>query len=360
VYLSSQQALADYATLIAHIREMYGTFSTPLISFGGSYGGMLTAWFRMKYPTVVDGALAASAPILQFYNTGVSFDIFNEIVTADFAGAAKGCDKGISDAFSEINARGADKKGLDYLSTTFMTCKPLSDSASLVAWINNALSYMAMADYPYSSSFLGSMPGYPVNVSCQKWSDARASGESNLASVVELLSVFYNYTGQAGDCYDLSTGPPGLDANGWEYQTCTEMVMPMSSGGPKDMFPDQPWNLTSWTAYCQKTWNVTPRPNWVTQYYGGELLPSGQNNIMGSNIFFSNGRLDPWRGGGVQTSTQDSIITAIIEGGAHHLDLREPNEKDPESVKSVRRLEVKYISKWIEEGRQRRGGASNL
>jgi len=44
-YLTVEQVLADYANLIGYIKKNK-LGDVPVISLGGSYGGMLTAWFR--------------------------------------------------------------------------------------------------------------------------------------------------------------------------------------------------------------------------------------------------------------------------------------------------------------------------
>lgn len=68
-YLSSEQALAD----AAHFIEAMSTKrqlpeGTKWIVFGGSYAGNLVTWLRDKYPDVVYGAVASSAPLLAKLN----------------------------------------------------------------------------------------------------------------------------------------------------------------------------------------------------------------------------------------------------------------------------------------------------
>jgi lysosomal Pro-X carboxypeptidase len=49
-FLSTENALADMSQLIKVVKEKYQAQDSPVIAFGGSYGGMLAAWMRIKYP----------------------------------------------------------------------------------------------------------------------------------------------------------------------------------------------------------------------------------------------------------------------------------------------------------------------
>lgn len=58
--------MMDYANLIVKIKEKYNSTNSPVITFGGSYGGMLASWMRMKFETLVTAAVVSGGPILYF------------------------------------------------------------------------------------------------------------------------------------------------------------------------------------------------------------------------------------------------------------------------------------------------------
>ena len=49
-YLTVEQAMFDYVDLIKMIKTTEGLEDRAVIVSGGSYGGMLAAWLRMKVP----------------------------------------------------------------------------------------------------------------------------------------------------------------------------------------------------------------------------------------------------------------------------------------------------------------------
>lgn len=43
----------DYQVLISTLKENPKYKYSPVFAFGGSYGGMLAAWMRMKFPHII-------------------------------------------------------------------------------------------------------------------------------------------------------------------------------------------------------------------------------------------------------------------------------------------------------------------
>lgn len=303
---------------------------------------MLTAWFRMSYPGIVAGGLAASAPLVQFVGLYPNDDLFNQIVTNDYTKSSPVCTSRIRAGFTALNNAGP--KDYAHISSDFQLCQPLqsqNDVFNLLNYVENAITYMAMTDYPDATNFLQPLPAWPVAAACR--AILATNGADPYLALVAASNVYYNTSGTL-TCNNLNApASGGLGDQAWNYQACSELVLPSSATGVDDFFPPAPFIQSQYTAMCQQTESVTPRYTWIPLQYGGFNISSR------SNIIFSNGDLDPWSGGGIRYSINPDLPAILIHNGAHHLDLRFSSPNDPPSVVNARKLEAQYLLKWMRE-----------
>uniref|UniRef100_A0A1I8MB15 Lysosomal Pro-X carboxypeptidase n=2 Tax=Musca domestica TaxID=7370 RepID=A0A1I8MB15_MUSDO len=346
-YLSVEQALEDFAWLISSMQEKNKKYG-PVIAFGGSYGGMLSAWLRMKYPHLVYGALAASAPVRQFDGL-TACDIFSRITTSIFATSFnnRSCADNIRKSWELFKQLASSDDGKKKLNAAFKFCEPIKAEGDLnkfFDYLEDVYGNLAMANYPYANDFLSPLPPYPVRQFCS-YLQTPVSGDKLLDGMQQAINVYFNFTG-ATKCLDYTSAydPSSIGGNAWEIQTCNQMVMPMCST-PETMFRPKEWNFKEYADKCMEKYHIKPKLDDITVRYGG------RNAREMSNIIFSNGLLDPWSGGGVLQSDNPTVHIIIIPEGAHHLDLRAKHPKDPISVLQARNRESDIIGKWINEYR---------
>ncbi|KAK6196060.1 hypothetical protein SNE40_001356 [Patella caerulea] len=347
--LTIEQALADYAVLINKIKKTYKATKSPVITFGGSYGGMLSAYMRFKYPNLVDGAIAASAPIYLMSKV-IDPSQFFVRVTSDFKQSNPICSANIRKAFTTMKSMASSgPAGLKTLSEKFRLCSQLNETSydHMVGWIRNAFVSLAMFDYPYPTNFMSEIPAFPVDKSC----GFMVNTTDIVAGLAQISALFYNGTNGKLPCFDIweeyvecadpsgcGVGPNSL---AWDIQACSEVPMLFSTDGQQDMFPPKPYTPQMRVDYCKTKWGIVPRDQWAgLNLWGKDILSS-------SNIVFSNGGKDPWAFAGVLHNLSANLTSVIIPDGGHHLDLRGHNVNDPPDVFKARELEKYNIRLWI-------------
>ncbi|CAK4635397.1 unnamed protein product [Aphanomyces euteiches] len=354
-FLSSEQALADYAVLIRHLKTTLGAKESPVIAFGGSYAGMLAAWLRMKYPFVLDGSIASSVPLLAFDWDRPDFDPKaygrnTTFVGTAAAGSPGACIPNIRRAQSVIKDFGGSQDGRLALSKALRLCYPPSSQEEAIAVSDSLVdtySSLAEANFPFPSTFFGDFPAYPYQVACSYLNESTLDDLTLLDRFRASVGVALNSSGQLA-CIDWNATQPIESENLWAYLQCSELYAPIfDHEGVDDFFRPHETNVTEDAAECKAKWGVDLRPDWAKTVYGGlDGIKSA------SNIVFTNGNFDPFSGYGISKSLSPSLLAIPIDGGAHHLDLMFSNENDPPSVRAARQIQRREIRKWIAQSRR--------
>ncbi|KAI3933305.1 hypothetical protein MKW98_006664 [Papaver atlanticum] len=302
-YFSSSQALADYAEVIISLKKNLSADSSPVIVFGASYGGMLASWFRLKYPHIAHGALASSAPVLYFDDAAPEYGYYS-IVSKDY----RFCYDVIKQSWSVIDSVASDENGLAILSQKFKTCS------------------------------------YPVTRICNAIDGAPRG--SDILSRIQLGVAAYE--GEL-NCYDMGEFSRQTETDqGWRWQTCSEMVMPIGDDGKDTMFQASPFDLKNFSRSCRSRYNVEPRPHWILNEFGGKDIKLVLRQFA-SNIIYSNGLRDPYSSGGVLESISDNVVAITTVKGSHCLDLLPASSDDPKWLVEQREAEIQITKTWIDE-----------
>lgn len=146
-YLNIAQALEDYAVIVDALQAQYGlqgAKAVPWIALGGSYGGVLSAWMRSKYPALIAGAIAASAPI-RYIGAQEDYSFFAG-ATSDYAAVSTQCVSAVRAGFAQLQKL-RDQGNYAEIQTQLRLCDlPTADTIEHVfLWATNSL--LSLAQY---------------------------------------------------------------------------------------------------------------------------------------------------------------------------------------------------------------------
>ena len=283
--LSVEQALADYSQIIYSLPSFIGCRGTgrnaaagrcDVVLWGGSYGGMLAAWHRYKYPHLSVGAVASGAPVDFYPNSGIQAD-FEAAFIDTFAkyGNDSSCGCNVVAGLSAADSAPSSQQLLD---AGLLPCDTLGPNSAeqYSFYARGALSSIAMLDYPYPCQFVSHLPANPVQVACSLMSLMLDRNGTSLAALHRAVLMYVNATGDL-KCIDLNAELVGkrvsaplrnhpmqtsdLGVVSWNYQACTQLIIePITSDG-FGFYPERDSQISEVEANCARMFGVNTRPN---------------------------------------------------------------------------------------------------
>uniref|UniRef100_A0A673Z911 Thymus-specific serine protease-like n=1 Tax=Salmo trutta TaxID=8032 RepID=A0A673Z911_SALTR len=320
--LSSQQALADVAEFHQYISDRFDlSDKNTWISFGGSYAGALSAWLRGKFPHLVYGAVASSAPV----KAKLDFSTFNKVVGLSLAdedvGGSDKCVGDIWEAFAAVEAAlfagNATEVGKD-----FGCCEIPEDLGDQIE-LMQSLADIVMGTVEYN--------------------------EEGGILTIEEMCVLCVYTHTIKDLSDTNLDSAYNGERQWYYQTCTEFGFFQTCEDASCPF-SRMLTLQAKTDLCPEVFNVPQHSlpghiAFTNKYYGGDHPNTDR-------VLYVNGDIDPWHELSVleeNLDKEDKDMAILIKGTSHCADMNPGGAADRPALKQARKAIERKVAKWLKE-----------
>ena len=364
-YLSSRQALGDMAHFVSTAIHGGGSsFSSKykVVTFGGSYPGMLSAWSRLKYPHLIFASISNSSPVqaqLDFpeYNDRVAYDLRDEAV-----GGSDVCFDIFSDGHAEISdlvGADAEDDGRQRVADLFNICggaETLANSMNAGAFLGDGVVFVpAQSNDPSCTDRICN-----IEHLCSSLVAAKEITGSN----VEALAAVAKAQRNGGDstendtCIEvdweqtiayLSSDEAMEDGTrSWLWQTCTEFGFYQTCEADSDCpYGKGHHQLSMDLEICERAFGVAKNSVWRNVQQSNEQY--GGWNIDSERILFVNGEVDPWSMLSVDMGHGRSVElpTIWIEGASHHFWTHQVMESDGQNIVEARKAIYQQVIEWL-------------
>ncbi|KAF2111380.1 peptidase S28 [Lophiotrema nucula] len=355
-FLTLDNVMRDAVELIDQLRcNISEAKESKVLVASGSYGGFLAGAFRLNHPETFDAALASAGPVMGFggISDPESYNWYNWLnrLYQDHSIAAS---EKIRNTTAYLEQRLASND-TSLLQQELKLCTPVipgneTQKVALTTILFNVFSIAAELNYPYAS------PGRtPIATPFFEILNFAV----NTTDPMEFLNKvnWMWFKPQGAECIDhehevdfLNTfGVPLINSDVFSYITCT--YCPMRSAiysAPGTIFPTQSTTRTVQDGACLQAYNATTlsKSEIETRYH---FSPAEVQNS--THIIWSKGEYDPTSAVEplelpIRTDRHASR-TLYAPDVAHREDLFRSNEKDRESTRYLRKLELNIIRGWL-------------
>ncbi|XP_060801936.1 putative serine protease K12H4.7 [Amyelois transitella] len=342
-FLNVDQALADLAYFIKELKKQPRFANSKIILYGGSYAGNMVLWFKQRYPHLVVGGVASSAPIL----AEIDFTGYLEVVHDAFLSeGGEQCIATITQGIQDTVAAMETEAGRRSLEAAYRLCAPLDyDDKFTLGYFSGLITWR------FSGVTQTAAPGRIINI-CNNFA-TNVYGETPMQKIGGFIAA------EAGllTCWSMTfqmlilTYSLNNNNRAWYYQTCTEYGYFQNAPSSGTVFDALKWlDVEFYAEVCKVAFHprfdeafLFDAAKRVNTMFGG-LHPDVNNTI---NI---HGTIDPWHVLGVHDrDLKESSPTFTVPRASHCFDMQNWLTTDTIQMTQVKQNTRRLVARWLSD-----------